>query len=301
MSLFSALLFLLLPLTALAAAWLLRRKDKSYAKLLTAVTIILLTAEFIMLMVYPAATQARQIIPYLMALSLLFAPVLYQFLPQLAENNKKAGFIAAAILFFCFLLASSNFYWQYAAIALAIILITLLLALCTGKKVRFRINIIIAAAIMFMLFLCWYIRWASTEIQLKQQTHPAIAHGITKMRSEYKSYGKSLKIASSGSWFNYYMLLDMPGNQVHCVPVNAENTLSAHRVNDVKKLREPVEYAVWFERLKKGGFTHLVIQLDSHQDYGANRDLELKWALNHPENFTLFSNDKNVYFFTIKY
>ena len=154
---------------------------------------------------------------------------------------------------------------------------------------------------VFMLFLCWYFRWAATEILLKKQTHPAIVRGITQMRSEYKNYGKPLKIASCGTWFNYYMLLDMPGNQVHCVPVNTENTLSAHLVNDVKKLREPVEYAVWLERLKQGNFTHLVIQLDSHQDYPVNRELELKWALAHPENFKLFSNSKNVYFFAIKY
>ena len=296
-----SLICCILALATLFAAWKNRCKDTKLAQLLTALTVILMLSEIIMLMIYPAATQARQIIPYLLALSTLLAPALYYLLPQFAENGKKSVFIASAILFFCFFTASSRYHIKYSMIALGVIAAAYILAFFTSSKARFAVNTILAAAAAFMLFFCWYIRWAATDMLLNERTAPAIARGINTMRSTYKQSRKPLKTAACGTWFNYYMMLDMPGSQVHCVPVNAENTLSAHKVSEVKKLREPVEYAVWFERLKKGGFTHLVIQLDSHQDYGANRDLELKWALEHPENFILFSNDKNNYFFIIKY
>ena len=302
MNIFSALLFLLLPLAALLAAWQLRRKNSNKAELLTALSLILVFSEIIMLLIYPAMTQARQIIPYLMALAILFPPVLQQLFPDLECNCKKSLIAVVAILLICILTASNPITTVYLYLALISIAAGALLAIFRSRKGVMTVNILFAAAIAFMLFFCWYMRWAFPETLLAENTSPAIVKGIMQLRSDYKTAGKPLKIASCGSWFNYRMLLDMPGNQVHCVPVNTENTLSAHQVDDVKKLREPaVDYAVWLKRLQESGFTHLVIQLNSHQDYGLNRDLELEWALRHPENFTLFSSDKNVYFFSIKY
>ena len=62
---------------------------------------------------------------------------------------------------------------------------------------------------------------------------------------------------------------------------------------------DPVPYQEWFDRLRRGKFTHLVIDLSSHQDFLSNPRCELDWALQHPEHFQLLISDKDLFFFRI--
>ena len=264
--------------------------------------LIFLIAEIVMLAIYPAMTQARSIIPFLMVSALLFAPVLAVVLPEPPANKKSVAIYMIILLAVASLTGSCNYFTSYKIIAAIVIAGALLLGLIKKTSVYRSIMIFFVSAGTAILFWCCYFRWAVAD-DLNQTLYGDTVHKtVNAVRSEYKNnHYRPVKIASSGVWFNYLLMLDMPGNSVEHVPINKAATTHPHEVSDISELRTPVSSSEWIKRLKDGRFDWLLIDLESYQDFPGRRDQELQWALEHPETFELRVHSSHVYLFKIKY
>ena len=118
--------------------------------------------------------------------------------------------------------------------------------------------------------------------------------------ADYRNYEEPLRIATVGTWFNYMLLQDMYGNVTGYVPINPAATTHLHELENIDDLRnDVVSYEEWLDRLQRGEYTHLVVDLSCHQDFPQNLRCELNWALAHPEKFQVIVAGENVYFFRI--
>lgn len=270
-------------------------ENRETVKLCVWLLAVFLVAEFVMLLIYPAMAQARQIIPFVMALGMLFPPVLFGLFGKFLRSKRSFAVYTVLILG----LGLLNFYKISIIISLSIFLGLVLFTLIQNKYHNFVRAVIILAVLTSIVF--------SSVIRFKQSLSffrlygGVIVSDIIKHLKQNCQKESVQRIASVGCWFNYMMMMDLSGNEVFYVPVNKKNTTHPHEVSSVSELRDdPVPYPVWKRRLYDAGCHYLVIDLSSHQDFLTNRDLELRWALEHPEDFELICCNEHISFFRIK-
>ncbi|MBR7143444.1 MAG: hypothetical protein IKD10_00755 [Lentisphaeria bacterium] len=260
-----------------------------------------LVGEIVMMAIYPAMTGARQIIPFLSAVAMLFPGVLYLSLGKTVNNKKRtAVFTVLVILIGFFTIKNPHSFFSVVSVGLGIAVSGILAVLKSGKVVR-RMALI-GGCLFFVLF-------AGVSLFMKTQA-PVFIRAfagndnyeiIMHLRDDYNNNMRPLKIASCGFLFNHMLLWDMPGNKVFYIPVNTANTTHPHEVRSLEELREKtVSYELWLERLKSTGINYMAVDLTSHQDFARNRDLELKWAKAHPKIFIPIIEGNGVYLFKLK-
>jgi hypothetical protein len=308
MSWIQAIFFLAILLLSILAYFLKKTKVfqpdvENLTAVITPLAIILTAVEAIMIAIYPAMTQARSAIPFLLAAALLLPPLLQLFIGNRINTPRKELIFTVLTAITVFLLLCQRYQYQcYLLLAGVAILIMFLAGIKRQKLLRAIYGIVIFIALL-SLSLCWYIRRAATDELADKFYNGETAAAIKFVRHLHKvNKYQPLKIASSGCWFNYSLLLDMPGNLVECVPVNKLNTVHPHEVKSLEELRgnEHVDYALWLDRLRQGKYNILLIDLGSSQDFPLNRELELKWAQAHPEIFIPVVTGENIHLFLIR-
>lgn len=302
-----AVFFLSILLLALLYGILNRKngseQDSVLKEIIPTLAILLIIAEAFMISIYPAMTQARSGIPFLMAVSLLTAPLLHWLLHRIINTPRRETVYALAAFMICYLLTNWNYPRRF---QLAVIILTIMIVLLPMLKTRrqFKITVISTITLSLMLFyFCWFLRRNAVNELADKFYDPETAAAIKFINYFHAENNfMPLRIASAGCYFNYNLMLDMPGNQVKCVPVNKAGTTHPHEVKNLEELRGDayVDYRLWLERLRKGGFSLLLVDLSSYQDFPFNRDLELKWAQAHSEVFIPVITGKNVHLFLIK-
>lgn len=302
MNIFTAGLYILLLIGCIIIVF--RKKDdvnREMIRLIAVLAGILLAAEILMLAIYPSMTQARQIIPFLMALGILFPPVLYLLTGKFISGKMSTVLFTAAVLI-AGCVSACNMGWvrlQYYYIGSVIVCAAVILPgkSCVREWVFRGVSFIFVATWL----LCSYIRYEGAVDCMGMVGGKAVTDIVSHIREEGVQKDRQT-IASVGCWFNYMLMLDLPGNEVVYVPVNEQNTSHPHEVDSPADLRKnPVAYPVWRARLAEKGCTYLVIDLKSHQDFPANRDQEYRWAQEHPEDFTLLYEYEHISFYKINW
>ena len=291
MNVYTAVFYILILASAIILTVKWRNTDK---KIFGITAMILVIAEVVMLVFYPAMTQARQIIPFILSSGLLIAPVLQGLLQTKYKN------IFIAILFV------SGFFMMNCLNMRIFIMHCCGLAICVCAAVVNRVKYykvlggVITLCWLFIMFYGSCNLWQNSLGAVRIYSTKSIGDGILALRKDYVARKQHLRIAAVGTWFNYMLLLDMYKNKVEYVPINEAGTTHPHEVNDIRELREnPVPYAEWEKRLQKGKFTHLVIDLSGFQNFLMNPRWELDQALRRPEKFQLLASGEDVYFFRI--
>ncbi|MBE6357535.1 MAG: hypothetical protein E7058_10595 [Lentisphaerae bacterium] len=298
----TAVVFILLLLGCIVPVFVKRAPEKRELALLLSISAaVLIAAEILMLAIYPAMTQARSIIPFLMSVGIFFPPVLFWVFGESLSGRIAAwGYTAAVIMV---ALASSsnmgmaNLWRAYTAMAV-ICVIAVIPESARIRRWLFRAMAVIAAAVWCF---CNSYRYESALDCCRAIGGQHVMDIVQYLRRDEQQQ-ESQTIASVGCWFNYMLMLDLPGNKVVYIPINKENTSHPHEVASPADLRrEPVSYRQWCQRLAEKGCTYLVIDLKSHQDFLENRDQEYRWAKAHPEDFTLICEYEHVSFFKINF
>ncbi|MBR7155428.1 MAG: hypothetical protein IKD22_01205 [Lentisphaeria bacterium] len=296
-------LYALLPLAAIGISTfaLCRKKaDRKTWTLLVLASAIEIVF-FIHLLIYPAMAQARQIIPLLMTAALLLPELLTFLMPDAEKTALRSALFLMLIYFAANALMLNLRNYKLNLIFTAFWVPSLIYALLTSPKWRKAMTVLTLIAGATISF-CYFIHcrtcyaWHMTE-----NAGPAgRVIGDTIIHSTLSE--EKIHIASVGSWFNGLLTLPIDNNtKVSCIPVNAENTTSPHKLQDISYLRHHhVDFPVYLERLRSNGVTHMLVDLSSHADYLANRRLELDWAMAHPEHFELIFSDGKIFFFAVK-
>ena len=300
----SAIFFLI---TILAAVWLVveniaRKKNCGICNVFAAVLFAAVIAETVMITVYPAMTGARQIIPFLSAVSMLMPGVLYLTAGKFVSSKKSVMiFVVLTILIGFFTVKNTHTSYSLAAVLGGVVLAAAAAAFLRSDKAARRAAVI--SSIFFVIMLI------ATSWVYRVQS-PFLVYGfagsdnyeiIMHLRREYVARQKTLNIASCGYLFNYMLMWDMLGNKVFSIPINQAGSTHPHDFPDLADWREnTADCKLWLERLKTADIDFLVIDLKSHQDFASNRDAELKWAKANPEIFELIHAGNGVYLFEVK-
>ncbi len=282
---------------AVIALFSLHRKflKKQMVFLFLALTVIMLLV--IQLYYYPAMAQARQIAPLLMLSALLFIPLSNVIIP----NRKSFTYVIyiAAVIGLCILLSYTVHHSKIIKMWIFIAILTLFLTFWSDKIFRYCCVVLIVLFIIALPYL-FQIRISSRNMF----NYIFAGHSGGKCAeiiwNDYISKDKPIKIAVIGTWLNFMLMADMPGNKVIYVPINKKNSTHPHMFDSYAEIRDnPVPFTEWYKRLKKQNIDYLVIGLDSHHDFITNKDQELRWTKAHPEYFEKLIDDGKLFVFRL--
>jgi len=291
MNIASAVFYIAILLAAIVFTVYRKNDDK---KIFGIAATVLLISEVVMMTIYPAMAQARQIIPWIMACGILIAPVLTYCRSERFDN------LSAAVLFVAGLLMQNISSLNIWVVYCCAVVVCACVALGKGAKYYKVSGGIVVSVAVCVIFYGSYLRWDRSLDIIRVYSDECVFNGICALREDYRNSEKPLRIATVGTWFNYMLLQDMYGNVTGYVPINKAATTHPHELENIDDLRnDVVSYGEWLGRLQRGKYTHLVVDLSCYQNFPQNLRCELDWALAHPERFQIMAAGENVYFFRI--
>ena len=262
--------------------------DEKCGKLLKIFIPLVMLFALIHILVYPRIAEPRSLILLLMFWSVFFLPLLSVF----TLKTSFAGNISfAGIVFFLFLPLSSyttNFITWGCNWGMALAGVLCFAFLKKEKWIKI-VAAVLVCVFMFLIPCQQTVRGFARDRFYRMMFSPEEYRSYEIVREAYKK-GIVSNIDYVGGVFAYVYMEDMKGNKVMYVPISRKESTHVHEFDSsYEKMRnEPVSYEEWKERLKKNNINLLIVNTHSPALI-ANRRQELKWAENHPENFTLLA------------
>jgi hypothetical protein len=296
MNLTTGILYVILPF-AVIALFCIHRKFLKKQMIFPFLALNIIMLAIIQICFYPAAAQSRQMIPLLMLSSLLFIPLSSIITPK---KYPARAVSLAVIIGLCILLSYTVNHRDIITMWIFTGVLALLFIFCSEKIFRYCCAALIALFIISLPYLF------QVRLSLRNKYNYMFAGQSGGKCTEiiwndFNNNNKPVKTALVGTWINYMLMADMPGNRAVYVPINKKNSTHPHMFSSYAAIRNnPVPFVVWYKRLREQNIDYLVIDLTNH-DFIINKDRELRWAKAHPEYFEkLIDNNGFVMFRIVK-